>query len=180
MLTQKSLTGRDVAMAPPKIAAFLDEFPWISKFIDNCPISSTYVSMIESDLLNYTPNKSDEEGVEEIWLLDGKGNLVSAIMSRNVTRRRFLRKPVIVSEQYEVVGFVEHDSTIIEKLNEFGSLTIQRIRFVLSYDQINEAVIVYKIPGNLSMAEWLTHQNDVEKIALRKDIAGIDSVNDTT
>ena len=184
MLTQKELSTRqggdsDVApdpMPPTKIRAFKEEFPWIKKHVGGA-IVQAYAFGIEPTLLNYSPGEIGDwlfgpiplltEPVyylERILLLDEKGEEVTAEEVKR--RKRFLLFGPTVTRAKRISGTVFRGTTVgcaVERLGEKAD----SIRFLLSYFAYTLAVIIYRLPKNVSLRQWIETEVESEKASLR-------------
>ena len=151
-------------MPEEKIAAFLEEFPWVTRYIVG-PICQVYVSRITPKLISKTPFES-----EEIYLIGEDGNCIP------VRRTLFRRWRTI-----------ETGRSIWSALYSLESEKTPPVRFILSYlasyanenpyqsDYYPASVIVYKPPKHLSVSEWVRQQIDAEKAKIKQECAVIDS-----
>jgi len=191
MLTQKDLyekqqhgtrVGMDpVPMPPTKVQAFLEEFPWIRKHV-NEPIAQVYVSRVESSILNYFLHSIDIEMFSRMWekitLLNEKGEEVIGEIKK--WRKKFFFWGPPVARIKRISGTIPHHDfrtgytpsvgTITERLGEKAD----SVRFLLSYYSYTQAVIVYKLPKGISMRQWIKNETELEKARLRGEV---DSIN---
>ena len=167
MITQEQLYKRD-QMAPTKIQGFFVQFPWILRHVKG-QIDQVYVSGLESDLLLYKTagDSSCLAGIdhhEELYLLDETGEIIRWTSSETVIRRRFyyLGRNVKVIKNWYFNGKIPVGSTLNEVLGHLGNRA-SVVRYILSYYPHNKAVILYKIPKNVSLSQW--YEDEVKKEA---------------
>ncbi len=184
MLTQKGPCGKG-PMPPTKIRVFLDDFPWVRRYLDEESIAQVHVTRVEPDLLSYAhqhTERDQEFGVlitpeytEKLYLLDEQGELVTVNFERRSGRRRYwLFGPIVYStEIIEVTGEVGMNSTVMKTLDALGHKAAKRVHFILSH--YKGRVILYKSPKDLSVGEWVNRQLEAEKADLKQTIATIDA-----
>lgn len=172
MLTQEKIIKKgswDSRMPPTKIKAFLQEFPWVGEIIKK-PIANVYVSKIEPLLLNYPPAKV-YDGVdigifeiiyiyESIYFINGEGKIITTKVGKN-RKKYFIFGPMIT--KIKISNTVRPCSTIYSAFNELGERS-DSVRFILSYHESTQAVIVYKLPKGILMSEWIQRKIESEKV----------------
>lgn len=177
MLTQKELAKRqgggiDVSpdpMAPTKIRAFMEEFPWVRKYVGGS-IVQAYVSGVESSLLNYSPEWIDvgffepELIYERILLLNEEREVVTAEIEKKM--KKFFFFGSYVSKIKRISGIVFRGSSVESVVERFGEKT-DSVRFLLSYYGYTQAVIIYKLPKGVSLRQWIEREVESEKIKLQ-------------
>ncbi|MFH1178251.1 MAG: hypothetical protein V1711_00795 [bacterium] len=182
MLTQRDLyikqqKGTGIVMdpdpmPPTKIRAFLEEFPWIRKHVEE-PIVQVYVSGVESAILNYslegtTSGKIFGITCERIILLNEEGEEVTDEIKK--LRKKFFFFGPVIKKVEKISGTVLRDSSVgavAQRLGEKADL----VRYLLSYYEYTQAVIVYKLPKNASLRQWIDGEVKSEGIKLRGEIA---------
>ncbi len=153
-------------MPEEKIAAFLEEFPWVSRYVSG-PIKQVYVSRITPELISKKPFQG-----EEISLIAKNGDYIPV-------RRMFWSWRKIGKER-----------TIWSALHSMEREKAPPARFILSYlyeetiyyyhkvytgRDYPASVIVYKPPNNLNVVEWVRQQINAEKAKLQQECDVIDS-----
>jgi hypothetical protein len=181
MLTQRQIVGKN-SMPPTKIRAFFQEFPKVRERVIR-GIAQAYVSRVEPDLLNYSPD-SEDVGVElgdwvyeELLLLDENFELVTASFNKLCQRRKcwFFGPKISYTKTVKVTGKVRGSSTVNNVLDNLGEEATRRVHFIFSYWRYTDAVILYKSPKGLSVGEWIKKQIESERSNLQKTSANIDA-----
>lgn len=181
MLTQKELSKRqgvyiDVSpdpMASTKIRAFMEEFPWVRKHVGGS-IVQTYVSGVESSLLNYSPEQINvgllepQRISERILLLNGEGEVVTTEAEKK--RKKFFFFGPLVSKVKKISGVVFYDSSVGSVANRLGEKA-DSVRSLLSYYGYTKAIIIYKLPQGVSLKQWIEREVELEKAKLQSEIA---------
>lgn len=192
MLTQKDVfknqdarirTDDPVSNPMPwtKIQAFLEEFPWIRRHV-NGPIAKVYVSGVEQTILTYRLQAIDEgiytHNVERIVLLDETG---AEVKRKSVTLKKkyYFFGPLVSVKKKEIRGVVTcrpgemgRLSTVSQVVGQLG-VRSDRIRFLLSYWDETETVIIYKVPKRATLREWIENEVESERSELKNEVAAI-------
>lgn len=163
-------------MAESKIQEFLKEFPWIRKVLGNSTlIYRVYVSRAEPSLVDYFLEEplrgagffDDEEYSGERMFLIDKWN---GVISYQAFRRKYFFFGPMVPGTYKSAVVTHRDcslgSFVRERFEKDGRADNYDVRFILSYYERTNTVIVYKLPKGTTLA---TLMNDARKIA-REDI----------
>lgn len=181
MLTQRELSKRqggyiDVSpdpMAPTKIRAFMEEFPWFRKHVGGS-IVQAYVSGVESSLLNYSPERIDVGLFEPEWiserilLLDEERKVVTTETEKK--RKKFFFFGPCVSKIKRIFGIVLHGSPVGSMVERFGEKA-DSVHSLLSYYGYTKAVIIYRLPQGVSLRQWIEGEVESEKVKLQSEIA---------
>lgn len=190
MITQQTLIDRqggyiDVPpehMPSTKINAFLEEFPWVKKYIKE-PICQVYVSRIEPDLLDRLLCRIDvgmlfesQYLYEEAYLLDENKELVVLKEERKYFRKRYLffGSKILCKRTIRIVGKVVADTSIRSVMRRLGEKA-QSVHYILSYYSYTSGVIIYKSPKNIPIADWVRNKTASEKASFQKTLAEIDA-----
>jgi len=136
--------GKD-EMSSMKIESFIREFSWIKKYVAR-RLSEVYVSKISQEIIDYRLNNVGWNN-DYIFLLNHLGNLVTGRTKDSVCCRG------------GVVKYMLEDIGCKAKL----------VRFILSYHEYTNAVIVFKVPENTYIPEWIEQQMQVEQQRVRKE-----------
>jgi hypothetical protein len=182
MLTQKILAKKQAEPMPStKINAFLKEFPWVQQYASG-GISEVYVSQVEPSLLSYRPLKKwqDDPGggcmvrCEYLYLVDESGKLITReAQIEEISRKYIFFGPKVSRTRTEIVAigevYLDMDDTIPTLEDKAVSIC-----FVVSYVGETERVIVYRVPKNCSLPEWIEAETKREQESLRKQCDGID------
>ena len=148
-------------MPEGKIVKFLRQFPWVARYIHPDRISQVFVSGITPQMIDRQMRDDTCEVIscEYAYLLDHSGSLVSYMTEETVTSRKYgFFGPVKVEKKpLKVFGSVESCRTIRWKLDELGN-EIDKIKFLLSFDDRTKTAIVYKRPEGADIWEWMKGQ----------------------
>jgi hypothetical protein len=144
-------------MPDTKIRAFVDkEFPWIKKYA-NGPISRCYVTVVEPSFLDYYPVEMFSGSDEILLLLNREKEVVTA--EREISKKGFFSRR-IVKKIKKISGIVTPRFSVKEVVEQLGDKA-NLVHFLVSYLNSTEAVIIYKIPGKLSLGQLI--RNEIEK-----------------
>jgi hypothetical protein len=196
MRTQKETPFTDEPMSRLKIETFFRQFPWAEEYAYafGRPVTRVYVQRVEPSLLWYERQKQyheesrgDECGVsyavqvesidsERILLIGGDGKIVNHTEHVSMERRKyFLCGPKISWTEpvvYEV-GWIK--TTIADALKRLSADEVATIHFVLSYWEESETMIIYKLPNNCSLPEWIEAETKREQKSLQEQCDEIDA-----
>jgi hypothetical protein len=157
-----------------KIEGFETEFRWVRDYVTG-PIAQAYVSVAEVELidihLHYIEREYEygyEKFQEEIFLLNESGNLITAISTQTVWHRKYwgLGSKIPKQQTVRFDGKVS-GGTIRDALSILGDKS-QFVRIILSYWEYTQAVIIYKLPKGVSIAELLKQKVEFERTLFRK------------
>ena len=161
-------------MPPTKIQAFLEEFPWIRKHVSG-EIVQAYVSGVELALLDYslTHIVDDDDwtfisGSEKIFLLDEKGDVVTANMEWK--RRKFFLFGPIITRTKVIQGVTSYAYDCVAAVVALLGEMCDSIRYVLSYYGYTQAVIIYKLPRGVTFTQWIVNQAELEIAEFRRKV----------
>jgi hypothetical protein len=158
-----------VKMPFTKIDGFLQEFSFRQFIGWEAPVSQVYVFRAEPNLITrpLLHIERDEGGIrklnERVYLLNEHRNLVTATGTEMVWSRRFpyFWKKVCQWRMVQSIGIVASGS-IKDELSILGKKS-QFVRIIYSYSPYTEAAIVYKIPKDVSVCEWLRSETETAK-----------------
>lgn len=144
-------------MPEEKIAAFLEEFPWVRRYV-TWQIKQVYVSRITPKLLSKEPFRS-----EEIYLIGKDGRCIP------------IEEGILWDQKTIGTG-----RSIWSALHSLELRKAPPVHFILSYLGTRYGgtigcVIVYKPPQGASVMEFVRQQIDAEKAKIRQECAAIDS-----
>ncbi len=169
MMTQKKLIdlvkeGETLLQMPStKIQGFLNEYPWVKKYVKG-DIVQVHVARIDPSILtrdlervetSLDPFSSDLR-YEQAFLLDSDGELVDSVTESTIMVHKYwLFGPKVTKTfLYKVSGFVYRDS-IQNRLCRLGEQA-KRVQYILSYyPHATNAVILHKSPKGISVPEWI-------------------------
>lgn len=187
MLTQREVRVRS-EMSLTKLQGFHKQFPRVSNIVHG-PISQAFVSRLEACMLNYNPKDYDVIDTDELdpysngthpsdevlYLLDDQYKPVTHCIDKCRQRRKyFFFGPLInVAETHGFVGMIKNGSTLFETMQFLGE-EADRVRYVLSYSQEKEAVILYKIPKDVALRQWFNAEINIEAETYQKEVVLID------
>jgi hypothetical protein len=160
-----------------KISAFLEEFPWVKRYVHPRDISRVFVSRIGSGLLdkNLAAKVGDCFVQEMLLLLDEKYELVSLSKKIPLPHRRFFTgSKVIINKTVTFSGRVEHWTTI-SKAFDFLGQEVSRIRFIFSYFRPTGTVIIYRPPKEFTITDWMRAQIETERKHLQTELQEIEN-----
>jgi len=190
MKTQEDLES-DFVMPRAKINAFFDEFPWLRTFygqkgrIDG-RIDQIYVSGVEPALLDQKPElichdeDDDYIGCEKIWLLDKAGDIVAFKTCELVTEKRFVFFGKKFHQKVDVLqeGLLKPDERVSGALHRLRDRA-NEIHFILSYFDVNKAIIIYRPPKGMSVLKAIEQKRKLDLEKARLEIQTECSVIDT-
>ena len=168
------------SMPATKIDAFLEEFPWVNKYIKG-PICQVYVSRIELKLLDRMLHKIDvgfldaEYIYEEAYLLDENKEMVVSETEKEYYRRKYLffGPKVLRKRTIKTIGKVV-DTSIGAVMWELGEKA-QSVHYILSYYRYTGGVIIYKSPKGIPITEWVRNETDSERVKFQETLKKIDA-----
>lgn len=151
-----------VAMSPRKIKALYRQFPWVRGHVPGGGVERFHVVRVEREILDYKPlplpvgedANHDALYCEQLRLLDAEGQSVVRQVRKVTKYRKFLIGPV--REKVELITFtgLVENSTVRETLEGLGEMG-KRVHFILSCSHSTHTVIVYTVPKNLPLSEWI-------------------------
>ena len=165
MKTQKDLSARGAIPRMPqaKAQAIVKTFPWLARYLEKNSVEQIYVSAVESALLDYHPQEKDTGRFfpcmieENIYFLNEMGFPVC--IEKTSRRIKFpLAWPIISERKILRSAIVFPESTVRSVINKLGEKNGE-IRFLLSFSPYTGAMIVYQIPGKVSLKQWLALRN---------------------
>lgn len=173
MWTQKNLPD-DGPMSRPEIETVFQQFPWAKNYVHGRPVYRAYIQHVEPSLLWYERQKwycrrqamdeiggyyihqVEDIGSECIFLVDANGMMVNHAHHVSVEWRKYLFwGPKISWTEIVVdkVGLIK--TTIADALKCLSVDEVATICFILSYWEISRTMIVYRLPNDRSLSEWI-------------------------
>jgi hypothetical protein len=154
---------------------FWRQFPWAKKFCG--VVNQAYVSSIEPDLLQYRPEVLGTEFAsvnerEKLILINSEFMPVCHTKMERKRRQGFFGSKV-VDELTEFSGIIFPEENLYSTLQWLEEKAAE-VRWVLSYYEPRNAVIIYKAPEGLSVPEWFEKQIEREANKFRLECVEID------
>ncbi|NTW26814.1 MAG: hypothetical protein HGA36_00600 [Candidatus Moranbacteria bacterium] len=194
MKTQADLRS-DFVMPRAKINGFFDEFPWLQNFYRqyqsdqhkfNGLIDQIYVSGVEPALLEQRPEllgyDEDDDYLccEKIWLLDKFGSVVAFKTWDLVCEKRFIWFGKKFYRNVDVLqeGLVEPNECVNDALHRLRD-SANEVYFILSYFDVNKAVIIYRPPKEMSIMKVIKYKRKLNlenaRLEIRAECNAIDA-----
>lgn len=157
-------------MPSTKINGFMEEFPWIRRYIAGA-IDKAYVSVIESELLSYPTRKSMYSGEldEKLLLLDKEKEVVCRKMLKKYRKKYHYFGPLI-SESEDISGVVSHGNNLDSLIEKLGKV-VYEVYWIVSF--YRKTIIIYKFPKGVSLGEWMDSEAVKEKDNFKKEVEEI-------
>lgn len=160
---------RENQMPSTKISGFMEEFPWIGRYVAGL-IKRGYVSMVESELLSYSPIMSTYEDLDEkLLLLDKDKEVVIRQMPKKV-RKKFYYFGPLISESVDVVGIASRGDNLDRVIAKLGKVAYEVYWVVSCY---GKTIIIYKFPKGISLGEWMSREAVKERDNFKKEVESI-------
>ena len=175
MLTQRDIDMEQRGSMPPtKIEAFFNQFPWAKKFVHGS-LSCVYVMIMEPIFLVYSPGEYVnfaflfffEIFQERLILVDKEGAQV--IAETKIPKKKFWFFGPTVMREKKIVGLVNRKCRLYDTALALGEKA-DNVYFAISYYDFTETAIIYKVPGKLSLGQWIREEKEKEKKLFKRII----------
>ena len=163
-------------MPGTKIDAFFKEFGWLSKYVRKESVNSVFVGRVDHKLLLHSAEKEDvgdflpEYVYESLYFLDENGKDVGRVGLKLIPAKNNYRwwKFWTWSNVVPV-----HGETVYEAVQRLRYEGMASAFYLLSV--FSSKVIVYKAPKEYTIQEWIEHQHQLERQAIREELGKIDA-----